>query len=753
MMLELFITSTVLILGVFALRKLTMGKISMRLRYALWLLVAVRLLVPVSVGASAFSVMNLMPETARENTQMLSVGRGTDRQQTADDGRDLALADETGRAAIGERTADGETAVGQMKEEKGPTPASVLGEKVSVKRTAPDVLGTLWLLGFLAVGGYMAVSKWRFLAYLHRNRKVFPKEAVPEQFAKRFSCRRIKVYQVKGLPSPCLAGRHIYIGEGTDTAERNLTHILAHEYCHAVHGDGLWALLRCALAAVYWFDPFVWAAAYAARQDSELACDEAAVKLLGEASRFAYGRTLLALLESAGGREKCPGMTFMTEGGERNIRERITALTEKSRTKGPVLAAVLAAVVLVCGCAFTSAEQEGVHPVQGTGELEASGTGGKGQDENDTAENVELIEGQLKELEESVAISEEQIKKLEESALREAERAAFEETLRCYAETDDAELLQKRQFDVQSYSSWKEGEGGKKPEDGWYLLCREDGGLVYLYGLYTENFGFRGIKVRIGGDVTNLDLPWCASYLNGSGENIRIMESAENGWPRRFVWKLLAEESGTTEIWRLYSGYRHDSGTIDLKTLTGEDCVGWAKEYLAFDVDKEAAKVHVTYDGDMYLGAMDISAYQDWETEDVQIVPDTVGFVLDDPGEETLHYQGDEGDYQMYSDAAYEGTAVHLVAGLKFSGVEGLWFDGLPLLTIQVVEDEESTSGFRLEYPRIDKTYAASAPLQERELAERKDGNASAQAGNPAGAGREDLEKPTQPPAPASISG
>ena len=426
-------------------------------------------------------------------------------------------------------------------------------------------------------------------------------------------------------------------------------------------------------------------------------------------------------------------MTFMTEGGERNIRERITALTEKSRTKGPVLAAVLAAVVLVCGCAFTSAEQEGVHPVQGTGELEASGTGG------DTAENVELIEGQLKELEESVALNEEQIKELEESALREAERATFEEALHYYAETDDAELLQKRQFDVQSYYSWKEGEGGEKPKDGWYLLCREDGGLVYLYGLYTENFGFRGIKVRIGGDVTNLDLPWCASYLNDSSENIRIVESAENGWPRRFVWKLLTEESGTTEIWQFYSGYRHDSGTIDLKTLTGEDCVGWAKEYLAFDVDKETAKVHVTCDGDMYLGAIDISAYRDWETEDVQIVPDTVGFVLDDPSEETLHYQGDGGGDQIYSDAVYEGTAVHLVAGLKFSGVEGLWFDGLPLLTIQVVEDEGSASGFRLEYPRIDKTYAASAPLQERELAELKDGNTSAQAGNSAGAGRDDL--------------
>ena len=38
-----------------------------------------------------------------------------------------------------------------------------------------------------------------------------------------------------------------------------------------------------------------------------------------------------------------------------------------------------------------------------------------------------------------------------------------------------------------------------------------------------------------------------------------------------------------------------------------------------------------------YSGAIDISAYRDWETEDVQIVPDAVCFTLDDPEKETLH--------------------------------------------------------------------------------------------------------------------
>lgn len=784
MVYEILITSSVLIVGIFCLRKLTKGKISMRLRYALWLLAAVRLLVPVSVGTSAFSVMNLLPESVWECAQTFSSGEGNRGNTSAGGGQNTVFdGEKDGAFSEGRHT---EAAAGQSKSESGVLPAAgntafeeempeTAGSAGTDKVKENDsfaaagigafsltgVLGTLWLLGFLTVGGYMVISECRFIRYLHKNREAYPPEEIPIEFAGRFSRRGMKVYQVKGLPGPCLAGGQIYIGEGPAVQEQSLAHILAHEYCHARHGDGFWAFLRCALAAVYWFDPFVWAAAFAARQDSELACDEAAVEMLGESGRFAYGRTLLALLESGGSKEKCPGMTFMTEGGERGVRERILALSEKGRAKRPALAMVLAAAVLICGCAFTGAERGNGNPEKESAERDASGTSGSAQGENDTGEapdaqerpmlneenNEEFarIQKEYEDVVEKAELTEEQIRAVEESALQEADLAAFHDMLSRYSamEGDDT-----RKFDIQSYYEWREKKGGEEPEDGWYLLCREDGGLIRLYGLYTEEFGFRGMKVRIGQDETNLDILWCASYSNGDSGNIRILEYTENRAPGRFVWKLPAEVSGTTEIWRLYAGRRYDDGTIALQTLTEEDCVGWAKKYLTFDVDREAAKVHVTCDGDMYLGAIDISAYQDWKTEDVQIVPDTVGFVLDDPEKGKLHYDGDEGDYQVYSDTLYEGMAVYLTAGLKFAGVEGLWFDGLPLLTIQVVEDEESASGFRLESPRIDETYVANAPWQEKKLAELESwsGNEDAVAGHladaAAGAGQNDLEKP-----------
>lgn len=59
-MLETIITSSLLIAVLILLRYLLRGKISLRLQYALWLLVAVRLLMPFCIFESSLSVLNIM---------------------------------------------------------------------------------------------------------------------------------------------------------------------------------------------------------------------------------------------------------------------------------------------------------------------------------------------------------------------------------------------------------------------------------------------------------------------------------------------------------------------------------------------------------------------------------------------------------------------------------------------------------------------------------------------------------------------
>ena len=59
-MIEWVVSSCILILAVIALRYLLRGKISLRLQYAMWLLVLARLLIPVSFGSTDISVMSVV---------------------------------------------------------------------------------------------------------------------------------------------------------------------------------------------------------------------------------------------------------------------------------------------------------------------------------------------------------------------------------------------------------------------------------------------------------------------------------------------------------------------------------------------------------------------------------------------------------------------------------------------------------------------------------------------------------------------
>ena len=67
---EWFVSGTILLVLVLVVRALLGRKLGAGLRYGLWLLVLVRLLVPVSLGSSVLSWENILPSS---KTQQLEV--------------------------------------------------------------------------------------------------------------------------------------------------------------------------------------------------------------------------------------------------------------------------------------------------------------------------------------------------------------------------------------------------------------------------------------------------------------------------------------------------------------------------------------------------------------------------------------------------------------------------------------------------------------------------------------------------------
>lgn len=317
------VTSSLLILTIVLLRGLFRKKIRMRLQYALWLLVAIRLLIlPIPLWESPLSVLRFLDAW---NVQQNST------------------ANELWNEAIPktDTSADTIAAPVQPSGDYLLTPNIRWNPDVQSAQAAwtPDQIGRLLALGAAVGSGivllYFLFGNIRFTAYLHKKRIRYKEGGSP-----------LPVYVVEGLPSPCLYGHAIYLAPDMAKDRNRLTHILTHEYCHYRQGDFLWSVIRCLCVTLYWWNPLVWLAAYLSRQDCELSCDEAALKLLGDQERLSYGKTLIELIPVKDRSHYCSIATTMSEGG-RSMKRRIKQIAATPKTAGS-LCVLLAALALVC---------------------------------------------------------------------------------------------------------------------------------------------------------------------------------------------------------------------------------------------------------------------------------------------------------------------------------------------------------------------------------------------------------------------
>ena len=340
---EILLTSSVLILAVLILRRAFRNRISRRAQYALWALVLVRLLVPVSLPGADFSVMSAAEPVGQAVTERLEQ-REIYRMPLDPSPMEAAPQVTSPAPQIeGGGSPSGEAAAPSGGEEAFSYP--VIRERVV---TAADLLTVLWLIGIAAMAVWFLVTNLRFWQKLRRTRVPYAVE----------NCK-YPVYLVEaGLPSPCLFGPvrpAIYLTPAAVETPERLRHVLAHETAHARHLDPLWSLLRSVCLAVYWFDPLVWIAAAVSKADGELACDEAAIQALGEGERIPYGKTLLSLIPVRTG----PGSPLLSAttmtAGKRQLKDRITRIAQGHQTRAAALFLALALAAGVCAVTFTGA--------------------------------------------------------------------------------------------------------------------------------------------------------------------------------------------------------------------------------------------------------------------------------------------------------------------------------------------------------------------------------------------------------------
>ena len=334
-MTEWILSSSILILIVIALRIVFKGKISLRLQYAIWGLVLLRLLIPVSFGSTDFSVANL---TKKAETPTIVI-------QSTKPGENVQA----------------EHPVQHPQEQTNEIPSQNITQNEPVAEEnnfdlSDYAIYIVWGMGFICVAGIFLFTNLRFKHKIMVSR-----------YGLDVRKNNLDVYATGEIDTPCLFGIKnpaIYVTYPVADNQTLLRHTLEHEATHHRHGDHIWAVLRCVCLAIHWYNPLVWWAAFLSQRDAELACDEATIKRLGEGERAEYGRTLIGMTCQRRANVLITATTMTAS--KSGIKERIMLIAKKPKMALYTLLIVVLVASIAVGCTFTGAKDNSAGDLTGT---------------------------------------------------------------------------------------------------------------------------------------------------------------------------------------------------------------------------------------------------------------------------------------------------------------------------------------------------------------------------------------------------
>ena len=157
------------------------------------------------------------------------------------------------------------------------------------------------------------------------------------------------------IASPMLIGffRPRIILPAHELEDKELSYIFVHELTHYKQRDMFYKWLIQIVVCVHWFNPFVYLLEKEVNKSCELSCDEKAISTLDEKAKREYGDTLISFLKSNNLYKSSLASVTLTEGAEQ-LKERLGAIM-KFRKKSKVITAITAIfTVIVCVCFFVT---------------------------------------------------------------------------------------------------------------------------------------------------------------------------------------------------------------------------------------------------------------------------------------------------------------------------------------------------------------------------------------------------------------
>ena len=207
------------------------------------------------------------------------------------------------------------------------------------------LLSTLWLFGALAAalvqgGGYLLARR----RLLRDARPDLEAEEQAGQTAASLGLKRtVPVRRSRQVRTPMVLGLLrpvLLLPEGQEVDEV----VLCHELTHLKRLDLAYKALLVAACWLHWFNPLVWWMSRAASENLELCCDDDVAAGRDAAFRRKYGELLLSTAEEKPG----PTLSSRFGGSKQAMKDRLTNLFVKKK-RGRLLACAAVAVLILVG--------------------------------------------------------------------------------------------------------------------------------------------------------------------------------------------------------------------------------------------------------------------------------------------------------------------------------------------------------------------------------------------------------------------
>ena len=187
---------------------------------------------------------------------------------------------------------------------------------------------------YVYIAGILALAVYGVYIYIKTLNKV--------KFAVK---KENNIYYCDNIASPFVLGfirPKIYIPFRLDKSDEE--YIILHEKYHIKRKDTILKLLSYILLCIHFFNPFVWVSYYLFEKDMEMSCDEKVIQLLGADAKKKYSSLLLSFAMNK--RHKIPSPVSFGESG---IKSRIKNILmfKKPKTAAGIIAVLICVIVFI----------------------------------------------------------------------------------------------------------------------------------------------------------------------------------------------------------------------------------------------------------------------------------------------------------------------------------------------------------------------------------------------------------------------